>query len=362
MYYKNAFLYFIKIFCAIVAFMIVMIYVSDPYMIFHKKLWNRNQVYGDFRVQNYGLIKFMDFDNLIFGSSMMENTSAMDANEKIGGKWLNLSFGAQRPFERLTTINWALKNHKIKNVITVIDDHWFELGRIEQNFNPNLYLDEFSAKWKTYFQTNALSCIFFGKHCHMLKTNVFDRPCAWIDKPYYSRRFGGFENWIAAESTDTQIQDAFRMLLENDTHCDVNDEKYKLVINQELVPLFQNQDTVFHLIISPYSGLYWAYDFKNFDCRMRPYKYLIEQTRGYKNVVVYWLYDEDYVFDITKYKDLTHHTDAMNSMELDAVKNRSHVINVQNYDAKIQKFKTRVSKINLDEYVRRIRDYYDAKK
>ncbi|MFQ6759874.1 MAG: hypothetical protein ACLRFM_00520 [Alphaproteobacteria bacterium] len=360
MYYKNAFFYFVKIFCAIIVFMIAMIYVSDPYMIFHKKLWRHNRFYSDFRVQDYGLIKFMDFDNLILGSSMLENTSARVANEKLGGKWINLSFGAQRSFERFAIINWTMKNHDLQNVIVSMDDHSFAPHRTEGGFDVNLYNDDFFAKWKTYFKTNALTCVFFGKHCSMPETDVFDRPSAWIE--YYRHRFGGFENWIAAEHNDTQIQDVFRMLLENDTHCDLNNQDYKKTIDTEILPLFENQKTKFHLIIPPYSGIYWAYDFKKFDCRMRPYKYLIEQTDGYKNVVVYWLYDEDYVFDITKYKDLTHYTDAMNSMQLDVVKNRSHVINVQNYDAKIQKFKTRVSKINMDAYVRRIRDYYDAKK
>lgn len=360
MYYKNAFLYFVKIFCAIVVFMLVMIYVSDPYMIFHKKLWNRDSFYIDFRVQDYGLIKFMDFDNLILGSSMLENTSAMDANEKLGGKWINLSFGAQRSFERFSIINWAMKNHNLQNVIVSMDDHSFAPRRTEGGFNVNLYNDDFFAKWKTYFQTNALSCIFFGKHCRLNLHDVYNRPSAWIE--FYRHRFGGFDRWIAVEHDDIQIQDAFRMLLENDTHCDLNNQDYKKTIDTEILPLFENQQTKFHLIIPPYSGLYWAYDFQNFDCRMRPYKYLIEQTVGYKNVVVYWLYDEDYVFDITKYKDLTHYIDTVNSDELNYIKQNSHTIDVNNYEFKIQQFKARVSKINMDEYVRKIRDYYDAKK
>lgn len=361
MYYKNAFWNFVKIFCSIIVVMVAVIYVSDPYMIFHKRFWNKDKVYPDMRVQDYGLIKYMDFDNFILGSSMMENTSAYEANEKLGGKWVNLSFGGQRSLERLKTINWALQNHKINNVIVSLDDHSFGLHRVEITFEPKLYEDDFTTKWKIYFKSNAMTCIFFGKHCRLKSVDVYNRPAAWIVEPYYTRRFGGFDKWLAAEKDDGQIQDAFKMLLENDSHCDAYDETYKQTIDQEILPLFGNTDTEFHLIIPPYSGLYWAYDFNNFDCRMRPYEYLIKQSQKYSNVHIYWLYDESFVFDIATYKDLTHYTDAINSLQLDFIKYRSHIINAHNYKTKIQQFRDKVKKIDVNYYVDRIKKYYADK-
>jgi len=361
MYYKNAFFDFIKIFCAIIVVMVAVIYVSDPFMIFHKKLWNKDKIYTDMRVQDYGLVKYMDFDNFILGSSMLENTSAYEANERLGGKWINLSFGGQRSYERFMVINWALQNHKINNVIVSLDDHSFNPRHIESTFEPKLYENDFDTKWKVYFKSNAMTCVFLGKHCRLEQTDVYNRPAAWINGEYYTRRFGGFDNWIKAEKDDGQIQDVFRMLLENNSHCDMANENYKQTIDTEIVPLFANTDTEFHVIIPPYSGLYWAYDFNNFDCRMRPYEYLIEQSQNYSNAHIYWLYDEGFVFDIDTYKDLTHHTDAINTLELDFIKNRSHVINVNNYKHKIQQFKNKVQKIDVKYYTDKIKEYYDKK-
>lgn len=47
----------------------------------------------DMRMQARGLILYKDFDSAIIGTSMLENTSAKEANKKLGGNWINLSLG-----------------------------------------------------------------------------------------------------------------------------------------------------------------------------------------------------------------------------------------------------------------------------
>ena len=87
---------------------------------------------------------------------------------------------------------------------------------------------------------------------------------------------------------------------------------------------------------------------------MAPYMRLIEQSKDYDNVHIYWLYDEDFVFNIANYKDLTHYHYKINSLQLDFIKQHSHIININNYKQKIQTFKKQVKKIDLRYYIKQI--------
>lgn len=362
MYYKNAFYSFITLFCFFVGFMLSVIYVYDPYMLFHKKILNKDEIYSDLRVQNYGLIKHLDFDNMILGSSMLENTSAYEANEKLGGKWLNLSYPGLRSFERFKIINFATNQRKIKNIIVTMDDHAFKPNHTEQNFEPDLYDNKFIIKYKIYMNSNALSCIFLGQDCNFKKLDMDHIGDAWGTNTWHSKRFGGFDNWLKVADTNKQIKDAFSTLLSKPYICNNNNPQHEQTINNEIIPLLKNNpDTEFHLIIPPYSALYWAHEIDNFDCKMEPYKYLIEQSQPYKNAHIYWLYDEKFVFDISTYKDLSHYDPKINSLQLDSIKNRSNIINTSNYAGKFKEFKNRLEKFDIDYYVNKIKKYTQEK-
>jgi hypothetical protein len=43
------------------------------------------------RQQAAGIINNYEFDSIILGTSMLENTSAKEAGEKLGGKFMNIS-------------------------------------------------------------------------------------------------------------------------------------------------------------------------------------------------------------------------------------------------------------------------------
>ena len=144
-------------------------------------------------------------------------------------------------------------------------------------------------------------------------------------------------------------------MLAKDKPCFIDKKNYVAVIDNEIMPLFKNSNTLFHLIIPPYSALYWAHYLENYDCMMEPYKYLIEQSSNYDNVYIYWLYDENFVFDIANYKDLTHYHYKINSYELDYIKQHSHIINIKNYKSKMQKFKRKLQNFDVQEYLKQIR-------
>ena len=79
---------------------VAIIYFSDPYMLFHKKYFHHGKILDNLRIQNYGIIKYGEFDGIILGTSMLQNTSADEASEKLNMRFANLSF-AGASFYRL---------------------------------------------------------------------------------------------------------------------------------------------------------------------------------------------------------------------------------------------------------------------
>ena len=118
---------FIKIFLAAAmlfsSVLLGIIYISDPYALFHRPLWHKDLMYDNLRIQDYGLIKYEDFDGIILGSSMLENSSADEVSQKIGGQWVNLSFSSARFYEKFSVLNFALRNKKLRGVIMSLDSY-----------------------------------------------------------------------------------------------------------------------------------------------------------------------------------------------------------------------------------------------
>ena len=67
------------------------LWLYDPLQLFHKPIFRETTFFGDMRLAARGIIRYYDFDSVILGTSMLENTSAKEAGEKLGGKWVNLS-------------------------------------------------------------------------------------------------------------------------------------------------------------------------------------------------------------------------------------------------------------------------------
>lgn len=65
-------------------------------------------LHPNMRFQAAGIANIYDFDSIILGTSMLENTSSADCNEKIGGTFVNVSLSGSNYFERSIVLNYFL--------------------------------------------------------------------------------------------------------------------------------------------------------------------------------------------------------------------------------------------------------------
>lgn len=66
-------------------------------------------MYYSMREQAAGIINSFEFDSVILGTSMLENTSAREASQKIGGIFVNISLAGSSFYERAIVLKKVLQ-------------------------------------------------------------------------------------------------------------------------------------------------------------------------------------------------------------------------------------------------------------
>ncbi|CAG9959970.1 hypothetical protein L8T84_03380 [Campylobacter lari] len=107
--YKKFVIYSLLIPLPFILFLGVLLYVYDPLQLYHEP-WFRKKTYcNDLTIGSKGIIDHNKFDSIIFGTSMLQNTSSFEASSKLGGQFINLSIGGSTFEQRRIILDYILK-------------------------------------------------------------------------------------------------------------------------------------------------------------------------------------------------------------------------------------------------------------
>ena len=157
---KKFVLHFIKFFslCYVALFAIfTLLYIYDPLQFFHKPWFRETTFSRDMRLQNLGIIRHYDFDSVILGTSMVENISAIEANQKLGGKFVNLSMSGSKFNVRAIVLNYLLKTKKVNQIIYSLDLYHQPDLNDEKNTKP-LYEKSYFGAISFYLNKKYIKC------------------------------------------------------------------------------------------------------------------------------------------------------------------------------------------------------------
>lgn len=312
------------------------------------------------REQAAGIINHWDFDSIIMGSSMIENTSAKEASSELGGTFVNISLSGSDFFERKIVLDYALRKKEIKKIIFSIDNvgliiprkgtPLFDLSKWNYLYDENPFND-----FDAYMNDKYLKCIFsFTKKRRCMGEKVdFDRPNAWHNVEIHSAKFGGLDNWFKFKD-DAQVKWAFSSILNSlqqlkagkailDPYLNENILIAQNHLDDILIKLVsKNPNTQFIFILPPYSRIKYAidaqYDKATFERYKASIKYLVSKSEIYKNMKIYGWGNEPFVDNIANYKDLNHFEYKINSWMLSAIKDQKGLLTVNNIDHYLQVF------------------------
>ncbi len=374
----------IKIFFAIIIILPLLlfsyIYYYDPMQIFHKSYITKDlHLHGNMRQQAAGIINNFEFDSIILGTSMLENTSSFEASKIVGGNFVNISLSGSNFFERNPVLSYALKNKDIKTVIYSLDSTvYINLGKSNKSFpiesfdylydrNP---FNDFNVYWNKKF----FKCILeFSKKPECIgNKKTLEYPNVWFTNKGHSDRFGGLENWFKAKN-NAQIKGAFSSIVDASNKIkkgekislDNIENKIKASKDYVYEYILENvnkyKNTRFILVIPPYSRMQYAqwkqYNLPSYEIHKAMIKYLVNQSETYKNLEIYGYEDKDFLDDIANYKDLSHYHQWVNSMMLESFKNRTSLLTNSNVDEYIKISEEKAKNYNIFEISDKIEDY-----
>lgn len=348
------------------------IWYVDPLHLWHKPFVCEEEIFPNMRFAAAGIIRNYDFDSVLLGTSMLENTSAKEAGEVLGGKFFNLSISGSRFIVRKLVLRHLFKHKKLKKVIYSLDAHIepdnglkgaYPITRFDFLYDKNLFND-----LSVYINDKFIKNIFtLNKKC---KKSDFDRPKAWYKLKELTNRFGGFQNWIKNKQ-DKQISDALKFIKGKIKIIKTGKKPYYVLLNGQLAAsetyfydcflsfVQNNPQTEFILVIPPYSTLKHALDIRTGDVFVtfkEFVRYLIEQSAKYPNLKVYAWGDMDFTDDIANYKDLTHYHEKINSQMLVWIRDGVGLLTPENFDDYYERFEKKVREYDYMQFYEQIKD------
>ena len=343
---------------------IVRIYTYDAYHFWSLNDPQNARYSSNERVQNAAFINHLNFDSIILGNSHMENTSAKEASDFLGGKFFNLSMSGSNNYERSIVLKRTLETHDIKRVILLLTPSSSTEGHGSYPIETwkILYDDNRFNDFKYYLNTHDMVCMLtFSKKSSCLgrKKNL-DRPYAWFEAPDHASRFGGLQNWVRfykhpqLENLVTQeIPEAANKALYVGTPLsDKEMDEISQSLDQTVFDFArQYPDTEFLLYFNPDSLLGKALTFRN-QLSFTQYSHFVQQavkkSNTFSNVHLFGFDNLAFTNDLSYYKDTTHYREDINSQLLHLMKAKKYSLSVDNVNSYINELWVRVEKFDLD--------------
>lgn len=369
--YKKFCLDFLQIFLLIyigVFALCVLLYIYDPLQVWHKPYFREITFIQNARIQAKGIIKNYNFDSFILGTSMLENTLSKEVEQKLCNKWVNISTGGFAFNERAVILKYILKHTKPKNIVYSLDIGYLVTNHTNDTENFGfLYDDNQINDLKIYLNTHTILCAMkFSTSRHCVGTKKLGNLISWlwINNTSHRARFGGIQKWLE-NSENEQITNTIKELSNMIEPTPYNPKPFsnsikthqKYITNNLLIFARQNSNTQFSIIIPTYSRLFYRLNDKIYPQAKVILKWLANETANLKNIKIYGFDDLSYADEIANYKDLTHYNVDMNSMQIDAIANATHILTAENIDEYLQTMEHKIKSYDLASLLQKIKQW-----
>ncbi len=344
--------------------LMILLYIYDPLMLYHKPYFREKSFIDNIRFSAKGLIDNENFNSVIIGTSMTENTSTKEANKKLDNRWINLSLSGSFINERAVILDYLFKKRKIYEIIYTLDAFTLNNSIVKSTKSFDfLYDNNIYNNFGVYFSKKFIFCALrFSQNSECVGKKDLNNLLNW--KKDYASLYGGFENWLIFNSKQEiqKIKDMILNAQDFNPKANIDINLNKNYLNTYLLIFIKSHpDTQFHLIIPTYSrllyrSLYLEREYFNKDSILFSkyqvvLKWLIKETSKYPNVKIYGFDDLAYADDIRNYKDPAHYNIDMNSMQLDAIKNGTHILTPQNMDEYFKTMEEKIRNYDLTPFV-----------
>lgn len=296
---------FTLLFCAL---HIGIVYVVDPYYQYHLPLkgFQISETAGE-EYQNPGLLKQLNYENVIVGSSMTENFKVSEVNEFLNTNSIKVSIGGSSTQNYLKELELAYRYNDIKSVIYGLDNYVF---------NTN-YDDNFRKLREYLLDEN-----YFNDINYLLNKDVIFKDIRILFTQKLTNSFKDYDNlynWSLGATFGKEYAlkdwDSLSSKQSNDLVWYTKEHINKITSFVE-----KHSNTEFYIFYPPYSKLYWesfALNDNNFNKLIESLIYSANELLKYPNVKLYYFQgNQEVIENLDNYKDFSHYHPDINTWML----------------------------------------------
>lgn len=324
------------------------IYVVDPLQFYHKETLFTPKFSWQERYQNPGLARNYKYDMIILGSSMTENFLPSEVGEKLDGKVMKLSIEGSTAKEQNLTANVAFRTGQVKKVLWGLDYFAFRGNNVSEqgDFPYYLYdsnpLNDYKYLFNESNIKDALYVITQSKERAANHPSV-ERLNNWDKTVKYGWELV-IKNWDSARYNETAYGD-------NEDPLESVKESFD---NNVLSVVKAHPETTFYFYYPPYSILrqqvWYTTNHQRYANQLEMKRYMFEKLSAYPNTSIHeFQTDDDITYNLDNYKDLSHHSGAINSRIADEIAKGYHLVTADNLEQSIELLQRQAENVVVDK-------------
>ena len=283
-------------------------YVTDPLIRYGREsgiftYYEYTEMYS-----NPGIARNYEYDTVLVGTSMIQNTDVQECNEILECDMVRLPYSGGTCFNMKTILDVCFaSDNTIETVYWELDE--FQL--FSTHDAPRYPLPEYLYRedhWGDVSYLLNLDIFYHYTLNNVLGTLRGEQQLVAREGEIFTGDFskaGALRSYARPEISDRQAS------------AEPYLKKADLNLEHNIIPLLeQNPETEFVFFMVPFSMLYWDNEVRQgtFDATMDGVEHAIERLLAYDNVRIYFYHDEwEIASDLDNYKDFSHYGKWINS-------------------------------------------------
>ena len=315
----------------------------DPFM-YYKKQEGVHYYYDETWFFNPGLAKNANYDTVLLGNSMMQNTRASQVDELFDATTIKLTSSGASAHDVYDTFKLT-KEKNVKTAITILDvNSSFTLDKEFNRVEDKMYL----------MDTNKFNDVNYLLNKNFLFERI-QRHLKFNQKKYLSTPMDKYQKWDSEKIKYGKEEVMKFYISKKSDKYDFNNLKKMFDENVEFnfkKMIEENSNTQFNFIIPPRGIIFYknAENMGYLDEIMYFYDMAISELSKFDNVEIYnFMNDIDIITNLDLYKDAGHYKSSVNDYMIENVSQNKHLIEKENYKKDLSVFYDFVKKYKIEK-------------
>ena len=331
-----------------------MTYFLDPLLQYGKEPGNLNyRVYNEI-YSNPGIAKNYDYNAVLVGSSMVENTNVSELDELFGCKTIKVPYSGASSYNHKTILDVCFgSGNQIDYVFWALDEYALTTDYMTPRYPLPDYLYDYDKTNDLSYLLN-LDVFYFYSTKDIVNTIKGNKQIMMRDSKMRDSKGISTEGVYCKEN----VLESFAYPMENKENKGelFYSENLRKNLDQNILSLVDSHpETTFVFYMVPYSIFYWYMEKQNglIDADFYNVKTALGEILSRRNTEVHFFQDEEEIItNLDNYRDYTHFKPEINSWMSKEIAKRTHVVGEYNYGEVLDGFKGYLLNFSYDSYYR----------